>query len=279
MTTTAGGQSVVIVGGGAFGIAAALELRAREWAVTLIEQGTCPDPRASSTDISKAVRIDYGADAFYTELAESALERWRIWNDEWNEPPFHAHGFLLVTRREMAAGGFEADGFALLSDRDYPVERVDRETLQRRFPAWKSEAFVDGYFNPHGGWAESGRCVASLGVAMHPNDPQEVGSDRIERFRTFLSETFHGLGGAELVGSRLCLYCDTWDGNFWIDHHPQLDGLMVACGGSGHGFKFVPVLGEIIADVLERKPNRWADRFAWREPQTRVTEQARSLTD
>jgi glycine/D-amino acid oxidase-like deaminating enzyme len=40
--------------------------------------------------------------------------------------------------------------------------------------------------------------------------------------------------------------------------------LVVAAGGSGHTFKFAPILGQLIADVVERAPNPYASRFAWR---------------
>jgi sarcosine oxidase/L-pipecolate oxidase len=73
------------------------------------------------------------------------------------------------------------------------------------------------------------------------------------------------------------LYCDTWDGDFYIDHHPRLSGLMVASGGSGHGFKFAPVLGSLAADVLAGVPNRYAARFAWRERGQARTEAARYM--
>ena len=78
-----------------------------------------------------------------------------------------------------------------------------------------------------------------------------------------------------MIATRLCLYCDTWDGDFWIDRHPQRPGLVVATGGSGHGFKFTPALGPIIADVVEGKPNRFAARFAWRARGQIKTEEAR----
>jgi glycine/D-amino acid oxidase-like deaminating enzyme len=94
-------------------------------------------------------------------------------------------------------------------------------------------------------------------------------------FRTFLRASLPGLADAPIVGRRLCLYCDTWDGNFWIDHDPEREGLVVAAGGSGHMFKFAPRLGPIVADVLERKPNRYAHRFAWREGGEEATEAAR----
>ncbi|MEE8116240.1 MAG: hypothetical protein V3T28_03945, partial [Gemmatimonadales bacterium] len=45
---------------------------------------------------------------------------------------------------------------------------------------------------------------------------------------------------------------------------PERDGLTVASGGSGHGFKFAPVLGAIIADAVVGRGNRWLARFRWR---------------
>ena len=69
--------------------------------------------------------------------------------------------------------------------------------------------------------------------------------------------------------------CDTWDGNFWIDRDPEREGLVVAAGGSGHAFKFVPLIGGMIADVVEGRPNRFADRFAWRDKGHMATEDAR----
>ena len=59
------------------------------------------------------------------------------------------------------------------------------------------------------------------------------------------------LADAPIVHRRMCLYCDTFDGDFWIDHDPERPGLVVAAGDSGHGFKFAPILGALIADVVE----------------------------
>jgi glycine/D-amino acid oxidase-like deaminating enzyme len=62
----------------------------------------------------------------------------------------------------------------------------------------------------------------------------------------------------------VCLYCDTPDEHFWIDRHPDMPGLTVAAGDSGHAFKFAPVLGHLIADAAEGYPSPVGDRFAWR---------------
>ena len=65
-------------------------------------------------------------------------------------------------------------------------------------------------------------------------------------------------------GTKMCLYCDTWDGDFWIGRDPDRQGLVVATGGSGHAFKFAPVLGGLTADALEGIDNDYSERFAWR---------------
>lgn len=51
--------------------------------------------------------------------------------------------------------------------------------------------------------------------------------------------------------SRLCWYTDTFDNHFIVDYVPGKDGLMVATGGSGHGFKFLPNLGRYVVDRIE----------------------------
>ncbi|KAF2717806.1 FAD dependent oxidoreductase [Polychaeton citri CBS 116435] len=53
------------------------------------------------------------------------------------------------------------------------------------------------------------------------------------------------------VMKRLCWYTDTPTGDFIVDNHPALQHLFVATGGSGHAFKFLPVLGKYLADVFE----------------------------
>ncbi|KAM3508151.1 hypothetical protein MY10362_001356 [Beauveria mimosiformis] len=62
---------------------------------------------------------------------------------------------------------------------------------------------------------------------------------------------------------RLCWYSDTPEGDFIVDNHPQVEGLFLATGGSGHGFKFLPVLGRYIVDCLENKASQ-SLRHKWR---------------
>jgi glycine/D-amino acid oxidase-like deaminating enzyme len=153
---------VVVVGGGVFGATGALELRSRGWAVTLLDPHPLPYAGASSTDVSKLVRMDYGSDVFYHELAEAAIEGWEHWNATWPAPVYHEDGLLVLSRGPMTPGGFEHHSWRVLCERGHGPERLDAATLARRFPAWSTGVFQDGYFNRRAGWVESRLVVERL---------------------------------------------------------------------------------------------------------------------
>lgn len=88
-----------------------------------------------------------------------------------------------------------------------------------------------------------------------------------ERLREFLAGAIPSLADAEVVYSKLCPYCDTADEHFWIAADPEFPELTVAAGGSGHAFKFAPLLGEIIADTVEGKEHPQSELFRWRPDQ------------
>jgi glycine/D-amino acid oxidase-like deaminating enzyme len=379
---------VVVVGAGVFGAAGALELRRRGWDTTLLDPHPLPYHGAASTDVSKVVRLDYGSDRFYHELAELALEGWDRWNAEWPRPFFHETGLLVLARGPMEPGGFEHESRRVLVERGYEVERLTEAFVQKRLPAWRAGAYADGYFNPRGGWAESGAVVERLvalgeaegvrrraagfadllergsrvggvrtqggeeiaadrvvvctgawtptllpwlgdtlravaqpvlhfrprdaeafrgaafptwtadiansgwygfpalpngdvkighhgpGTAVQPDARGEVPREHVERTRAFLREAIPGLADAPVLRERVCLYCDAPDGDFLIDGDPEREGLSVASGGSGHAFKFAPVLGALVADAVEGRSGRWSSRFRWREPK-QAREEAR----
>jgi sarcosine oxidase len=56
----------------------------------------------------------------------------------------------------------------------------------------------------------------------------------------------------QIVKAQTCLYTMTPDEHFVIGAHPQAAAVSIACGFSGHGFKFAPVVGEILADLASR---------------------------
>lgn len=351
-----------VVGGGIFGVCAALELRRRGHRVRLWESSP-PHPEASSTDISKVVRMDYGRDVYWMSLMERALPLWETWNARMDRPLYHPDGFLVLSR-DMAPGSFEAESLELLRERGHAVTEV------RDHPVWSGWR---GYHNPHGGWAESGEVVAQVfrwcldagvehraervdpqtldadvvvvaagawtpglvpesqallavvgqpvlhfapseperwraprfptwaadisrtgwygfsanadgllkianhgpGVPVDPTGPRPLPDGVEDRCRTFLAAELPEVAEMPIVGRRLCLYCDSRDGDFLVDFVPGTRTL-VASGGSGHGFKFAPVLGGLIADRAEGRDNVWLKRLAWRSAPAKAFESARN---
>ena len=103
------------------------------------------------------------------------------------------------------------------------------------------------------------------GIHLHPDkDDRQVSESEIREFRHFLLHTFPELYEAPLMFTRRCLYTDSLDGHFWIDHHPEVKGLSVSTGGSGHGMKMGPLIGEMTADMAEGKTHRFSARYRWR---------------
>jgi len=75
----------------------------------------------------------------------------------------------------------------------------------------------------------------------------------VDATRAFLAERFPALAEAPLVESRVCQYENTSNGDFLIDRHPDFDNVWLAGGGSGHGFKHGPAVGEYLAKLIDGK--------------------------
>jgi sarcosine oxidase len=86
------------------------------------------------------------------------------------------------------------------------------------------------------------------GEAIDPDTAERsVTEASLEPARAFLALRFPALRGAPLVEARVCQYENTSNGDFLIDRHPEFDNVWLAGGGSGHGFKHGPALGEYVA--------------------------------
>ena len=75
-------------------------------------------------------------------------------------------------------------------------------------------------------------------------------ASRIEPVHRFLERRFPALLNAPLLGGEVCQYEATPDSHFIVDVHPEAANVWLAGGGSGHGFKMGPVMGEIIAAAV-----------------------------
>lgn len=88
--------------------------------------------------------------------------------------------------------------------------------------------------------------------------PSSIPDEGIETCTSFLKQVFPSLAaslprtGSPFSHTRICYYLDTPTGDFIISQHPSYasSSLLVATGGNGHGFKFLPILGDKIVQVL-----------------------------
>jgi len=95
----------------------------------------------------------------------------------------------------------------------------------------------------------------------------------LHRLRAYLERHVPSLAEAPVIETRVCQYENTWNGDFLIDRHPERENVWIAGGGSGHGFKHGPALGEYLsARILRGAPAE--PRFSLAGKQT---EQQRSI--
>lgn len=85
------------------------------------------------------------------------------------------------------------------------------------------------------------------GTTIDPDFAErQVTPDLLAEVRKFLVRRFPAMKNAPLVETRVCQYENTSNGDFLIDRHPDFDNVWLVGGGSGHGFKHGPALGEYV---------------------------------
>jgi len=72
----------------------------------------------------------------------------------------------------------------------------------------------------------------------------------IESVRRYIKHRFPAMAAAPLVNARICQYENTPDHNFIIDRHPEARNICLVGGGSGHGFKHGPAVGETVCAMI-----------------------------
>lgn len=147
----------------------------------------------------------------------------------------------------------------LLSSRIYPTRQEvfffglqagDKQFAAPQMPTWID--FGAGFY----GLPDLENRGFKIALDRHGSN---IDPDTVERMTTpevlaevrkFLAERFPALKQAPLIESRVCQYENTSDGNFLIDRHPDFDNVWLVGGGSGHGFKHGPALGEYVSTKI-----------------------------
>ncbi|MDI9402724.1 MAG: N-methyl-L-tryptophan oxidase [Limnohabitans sp.] len=133
--------------------------------------------------------------------------------------------------------------------------RGDAELRVDRLPVWffdrGTAPAVYGIPSFHGMGTPRGMKVGlhACGPALPPSSLAEpVDMAMLQQTLEATQCFFPRLDLASVVDARHCMYTMSPDHHFVIGHHPKVANVVVACGCSGHGFKFAPVIGEALAD-------------------------------
>ncbi|THU85714.1 FAD dependent oxidoreductase [Dendrothele bispora CBS 962.96] len=104
-------------------------------------------------------------------------------------------------------------------------------------------------------------------IITNPEDGLAIPKKSVLALREHLRTVYPELAGKPFKSTRLCWYNDSPDGDWIIGPHPEDGSLIFATAGSGHAFKFFPVIGRLVADAIQDKLDPpLAKKFAVNRP-------------
>lgn len=199
-------MKVIVVGAGIAGLSTAWSLAKRGHEVTLLEQGTIPNPLAASGDHHRIIRRAYGAATGYGHAITEAYDAWEeLWADL-GAIHHDPRGFLCLSREpgdeaEEYREGLEAGG--------YPFELLDAAETARRWPFLEPGTIRYGFFSPEGGALHCRRIAAGMAdwlrtKGAHVRENAKVASVDAEAGAVMLAS------GERLAADRIVVTAGAW---------------------------------------------------------------------
>ena len=125
----------------------------------------------------------------------------------------------------------------------------DPSLFESNMPVWVDFGKKIWYGIPGADWRGFKVADDTRGAEFDPTSGNRKASESgLESARNYLAKRFPSMKDAPLLESRVCQYENSPDGNYIIDKHPEAENTWVIGGGSGHGFKLGPALGEFVVD-------------------------------
>lgn len=136
--------------------------------------------------------------------------------------------------------------------------RDPRQFSPDTFPVFNFECEFGRFY----GFPEHGTAGFKIGKYHHRNelvDPDQVDRrchrEDEEALREAVTAYFPSADGP-LLQAKACLFTNTPDEHFIVDRHPDAPQILIVSACSGHGFKFASVIGEVVADLIDRGETR-----------------------
>ncbi|KZT39288.1 FAD dependent oxidoreductase [Sistotremastrum suecicum HHB10207 ss-3] len=129
----------------------------------------------------------------------------------------------------------------------------------------KAAIHAAGYINPQSLSNTSDVISTPVTLDSEPNSSHlRIPAQASALLREHLRSVYPQLADKEWLGTRVCWYTDTPDGNWIIDYVPGSHNVLFATGGSGHAYKFLPIIGSIVQKRLEGTlEDELADKFSF----------------
>lgn len=176
---------------------------------------------ATTTDVPPAGQVIYACGSWLPKVFPNLLS-----------------GLIRATRQEVFFFG---------------TAKGDQKYMPQAMPAWLD------YTDSRGGYSVPDIESRGLKLAFDRHGPETdpdtqervVGKPSLDAAREFMRERFPDLADAPILETRVCQYENTATGDFLIDRHPEKFNVWIAGGGSGHGFKHGPAIGEYVAQLID----------------------------
>jgi glycine/D-amino acid oxidase-like deaminating enzyme len=127
----------------------------------------------------------------------------------------------------------------------------DSTFTDARLPAWIDGGEHQFYGVPGNQWRGFKIADDARGAAIDPTTMERRISDEgLAAARNYLRLRFPQMAGAPLLESRVCQYENSADHNLILDRHAEAENVWIVGGGSGHGFKHGPAVGEMVANAI-----------------------------
>lgn len=127
----------------------------------------------------------------------------------------------------------------------------DRRFTEEALPVWADHGARFMYGIPGNEWRGFKVADDTRGPVFDPTNGERTPSGAaLQIARDYIAYRFPGLKGAPLLESRVCQYEESPDEHFIIDRHPAAANAWLIGGGSGHGFKHGPAVGELVARLV-----------------------------
>jgi sarcosine oxidase len=222
------------------------------WGIVEPESGVLMARRAVQAIVDRAVKIgvDYQNGAVLKPSAPQKLESISTPSGE----RISAGSFVFACGSWLPKIFPEVLGSRIFVSRQeiifFGVPAGDRRFTQPAMPTW---LYLKDEFYGMPDIESRGFKVANdhHGAPVDPDNQSRVAStEAVDAAREFVARRFPTLKNAPVVETRVCQYENTSNGDFLIDRHPQTENVWLVGGGSGHGFKHGPSVGEYVAQQL-----------------------------